>query len=299
MPIVAELPLTYSQVVDEIVALTDIPRAEVEHRVWQEALQIGWNVARDVQTFDVHPHRYDANMERLYREGDGFIFESLVHWARSRRQKWIEQTLERIRRFARQEGVAPERLSILALGDGAGSDSLYLAFNGCAVDYFDVPGSRTFEFALRRFDRYGVLNTRINVLPDDPLRGARQYDLLVSFEVLEHLPHPPTAAGDIARVLRPGGLALITESFSAVNDQFPTHLATNARYEGQTPFLFLRHGMALSWYSLDPLFKPMEFCKENGHGRAGSMRLLSDFRVMRAYQHGVRQHLVASLRRRN
>ena len=290
-------PLTYAELVDEIVGLTDLPRAEVEHRVWQEALQIGWNVARDVERFGVRPHVYDANMERLYRDGDGFIFESLVHFARSRRQKWIAQALERVRRCAREAGVAPAELRILALGDGVGSDSLYLAANGCTVEYFDVPGSRTFDFALRRFDRYGMLNTRINVLPHDPLRGSRQYDVVLSFEVLEHLSQPPAAAGEIAAIVRPGGLALVTESFSAVNDQFPTHLAANARYEGQTPFLFLRHGLALSWYSTDPLFKPMEFRKAGGPRRSHTMRLLSDVRVMRAYQHGVRRHLAAKLRR--
>jgi SAM-dependent methyltransferase len=293
----ATLPLTYAELVDEIVGLTDLPRAEVEHRVWQEALQIGWNVARDVERFGVRPHVYDANMERLYRDGDGFIFESLVHFARSRRQKWIAQALERVRRCAREAGVAPADLRILALGDGVGSDSLYLAANGCTVEYFDVPGSRTFDFALRRFERYGMLNTRIHVLAEDPLRGSRRYDVVLSFEVLEHLSQPPAAAGGIAAIVRPGGLALVTESFSAVNDQFPTHLAANARYEGQTPFLFLRHGLALSWYSTDPLFKPMEFRKAGGPRRSHTMRLLADVRVMRAYQHGVRRHLASKLRR--
>ena len=293
----ATLPLTYAELVDEIVGLTDLPRADVEHRVWQEALQIGWNVARDVERFGVQPHVYDANMERLYRDGDGFIFESLVHFARSRRQKWIAQALERVRRCAREAGVAPADLRILALGDGVGSDSLYLAANGCTVEYFDVPGSRTFDFALRRFERYGMLNTRIHVLAEDPLRGSRRYDVVLSFEVLEHLSQPPAAAGEIAAIVRPGGLALVTESFSAVNDQFPTHLAANARYEGQTPFLFLRHGLALSWYSTDPLFKPMEFRKAGGPRRAHTLRLLADVRVMRAYQHGVRRHLASKLRR--
>lgn len=39
---------------------------------------------------------------------------------------------------------------------------------------------------------------------------ADAYDTLLNFEVLEHLPHPQRAVAEFARVLKPGGMLLIT-----------------------------------------------------------------------------------------
>lgn len=39
------------------------------------------------------------------------------------------------------------------------------------------------------------------------------------------------------------GVALITESFSAIVPNFPTHLKLNFKYADKTPFLFLRHNL--------------------------------------------------------
>lgn len=40
--------------------------------------------------------------------------------------------------------------------------------------------------------------------------GSAVYDTVLSFEVLEHLPHPPAAVREMARVLKPGGRLLIS-----------------------------------------------------------------------------------------
>ena len=69
-------------------------------------------------------------MRKLYRDGDGFIFETLVFWARPFRQKWIVHALERLVLHARACGTDLSQLRVLILGDGAGNDSLFLAQNG-------------------------------------------------------------------------------------------------------------------------------------------------------------------------
>lgn len=43
-----------------------------------------------------------------------------------------------------------------------------------------------------------------------PEIASNTYDTVFSFEVLEHLPHPQRAIGEMARVLKPGGALLIT-----------------------------------------------------------------------------------------
>jgi hypothetical protein len=61
---------------------------------------------------------------------------------------------------------------------------------------------------------------------------------------------------------------------------YPTHLARNERFSGRTPFLFVERGLALSWYSRDPLFKPIEFVKPAAISHLDRLRLLADRNVV-------------------
>jgi 2-polyprenyl-3-methyl-5-hydroxy-6-metoxy-1,4-benzoquinol methylase len=292
-----DIPVTFEGIVNEIVELTDLSRDEVERRVWLEAVDLGWNVSRDVDRLAVTPNKYDDRMDRLYREGDGFIFETLVFWAKPDRQRWSEQAVERIYSYAARTGLEPPEVKVLVLGDGTGNDSLYLAANGFCVDYFDVPGSKTFNFAMRRFERRGVLGRGVNVLHDYGSCLSSQYDVVISFELLEHLSQPQDAIRDISLMMRSGGIALITEAFEYVSNTFPTHLETNAKYAGRTPFMFLKNNMLLSWYSKDPAFRPMEFTRlERFSARALSSLLLDRAVVIDWLRHRVRR-LKSSVRR--
>lgn len=277
------IPLTFEAIVNEIVEFTNLPRDEVEHRVWAESLEPGWNVVRDARRFGVTPHKYDDKMLQLYREGDGYIFDTLVFWARPGRQRWTELALRRMNLYGARAGIRSEDIKVLMLGDGTGNDSLYLAANGLSVDYYDVPGSKTFDFAIKRFERHGMLGRRISILTDHELRLSRQYDVVVSFEVLEHLPQPLSAIRDMRSMLKVGGIALVTEAFEMVTDEYPTHLGSNTKYTGKTPFLFFRNGLLLSWYDLNPDMRPMEFTKLERTSLRDLRRLLADGNVRRQY----------------
>ncbi len=281
------IPITYRRIVEEIADVTSLPRDAVEHRVWMEALQLGWNVGRDVKRFGATPHEFDSRMER------SFIFETLVFWATPFRQQWIFQALDRIHHHACARGVSASEMRILLLGDGAGNDSFFFARNGFSVDYFDVPGSATYNFAVSRFRRQGFLGKEIRVLGayEDCLSGG--YDAVVSFEVLEHLPDAPAAIRDMAAALSAGGIALVTESFSYCLPSFPTHLRSNVRFAGRTPFLFLSNGLRLGWYSRAPLFRPMEFVKVDRSRLRDSFALVMDKNVFRTW----RVHRLRELRR--
>jgi len=274
------LPQTFSEVVDEVVRFTAISRCEAERRVWMESLELGWNVRHDVERFKVTPHQYDEHMERLYREGDGFIFETLVFWAAPNRQMWTAGAAERLFRYSEKAALLPNRLRILMLGDGAGSDSLYLANQGFCLDYFDVPGSLTSDFALKRFDYYGVLGENITVVDNYEQCLSSGYDAVITFEVLEHLPQPLEAIRDISRMLKTKGIALVTEAFEVLIPELPTHLAANRKYAARTPFLFLRNNLLLNWHNPPPIYRPAEYVKLEGSCLQDWLHLLKDKRLL-------------------
>jgi len=248
-----------------------------------QALSPGWNVLRDVAHFGVTPHVHDDKMDRLYQGGDGFIFETMVFWAKPDRLDWTREALRRIQVYEERTGAERSNLRILIFGDGTGNDSLFLASHGFHVDYFDVPGSKTFDFAIRRFDAYGLLQQSIRPLSEYQSCLNQEYDVVISFEVLEHLPRPLLTIRDIASTLKKGGIALITEDFGDITDRLPTHLKVNSRYVGQTPFRLLSHKMILSWSNRQTLFKPMEFVKTDTISTKNWLSLLGDFNVRSAF----------------
>jgi SAM-dependent methyltransferase len=290
------LPTTYQAVVNEIVKFTDLCESEVEHRVWMQALEPGWNIIQDVKHFGVTPFQFDDKMIRLYSEGYGFIFDSLVFWARPARQLWIQHALDRIQRYAELTGTTLNNLRILMHGDGPGNDSIYLASYGLNVDYYEVPGSRTFDFGIKRFQHYGFWGQSIKPVYDYQTCLQGQYDVIISFEVLEHLPDPIKAIKEINATLKPGGIALITEDFGDLAGYLPTHLKSGARYLGAAPFLFLKNNLVLTWYSQDELFKPFEFVKAL-RGTANWLALVRDYNVRNLYLSKYTNSLAKSIRK--
>ncbi len=279
-----KLPFSYQEIVDELVSFTDLPRQEVEHKVWMQALGEGV-VIQEAKHFGVTPHQYDDKMEQLYKEGYGLIIETMVFWASHERQLWIQQAIERIRLYAQKNARELNDLSILMLGDGTGNDSLELVKNGFKINYFDIPGSKTYEFATKRFAHYDLIGDRVNLISDYNSCLTSQYDIVLSFEVLEHLTDPIAAIRDINLMLKNSGIAIITEAFSAVYDNFPTHLKSNLKFVNQTPFIFLQNKMLLSWYSKKSFFKfkPMEFVKQQKISLPDFIFLLKDAKIRQPY----------------
>ncbi len=109
-------------------------------------------------------HKYGPEMHELYRRGDGFIFETLVSWARPQRKRYTQNALERIHAYAKRIGKEPEQLQILMLGDGTGNDSLYLIKNGLNLHYYDVPESKVFAFAVKRFQAYDLIGRKVTII---------------------------------------------------------------------------------------------------------------------------------------
>lgn len=273
-------PLTPKAIIDEIEELTGLPRASVEAKIRQEVLEPNSLIVQDARRLGVDFHVYNDKMENFYKQTDSFIFSLPVEFSTPARQEVLKQIKTRIEAYLirQTEAGRSERIHLLMLGDGIGSDTLYLrAFLGDRVDfyYFDVPGSKTFDFAIKRFQKY---NADVHILTEYDRIPQGFFDIVTSIEVLEHLPDPPRAIQQISGFLKVNGMALVTEFFSGVSPQYPSHLKSNLRYSGMTPFLFMAHGMVLTYCCKTfPLyFKPMEFVKKHHRSLSDFFRVFLD-----------------------
>jgi SAM-dependent methyltransferase len=243
-------PGTFEQIVDELTDLLDGSTREIiAERVWREALAVGTNVVAASQG-KITPHQYDSRMEDFYRSTDAFVIETIVESQRPGKQAVMQRIVERIR-LKMASAAGP--LEVLMLGDGSGGDTILLARefgSDLRLTYFDVPGSITFQCAMKRFARAEVEPTIITSYEAIP---KKRFDVLLSLEVLEHLPDPVRAAGDMRTFLKPDGIALVTESFNGVKPQFPTHLTSNLKYNGLQYVMFARQGFAPTYSHGKPM----------------------------------------------
>ncbi len=265
------------QIIDEITACTGWERPVVRDQVLREMKQPGSTQIQEALEQGLDFHVYNSAMDRFYKTAKSFIFVLSVDFYSKERQTLIGRVKERLQQYLKK---MPDdyKIKILMFGDGIGGDTLFLhSFfkERACFYYFDVPGSETFRYALKRFQLHGV---SVKILTDYSQIPSGAFDALISLEVLEHLPDPLTAIGDFRRFLRMDGIAIVSECFQGVCDQYPTHLRSNLKYAGKTPFLFLKKGLMLDYYARQwpLLFKPMEFVKREAVTALDWIRLSTD-----------------------
>ena len=101
-------------------------------------------------------------------------------------------------------------LRILEIGCGDGRLAVELGRRGAdvvAADFSPVAVQMAEERA--RQEGVGTVEARVEDIQSLPDSDA-SFDIVVSCETIEHVPHPPTAIGELVRVLKPGGTLLLT-----------------------------------------------------------------------------------------
>jgi SAM-dependent methyltransferase len=141
------------------------------------------------------------------------------------RAVWIEQTLRSV--------PAGSRL----LDAGAGEQQ-YRRFcdhlDYVSQDFAEYePGADACGLHFERWD-YGQLDivSDITAIPEPD----ESFDAVLCTEVLEHVPDPVAAIGELARLVRPGGQLIVTAPFCSLTHQSPYHYAT-----GFTCYFYEKH----------------------------------------------------------
>jgi len=111
---------------------------------------------------------------------------------------------------------------ILDFGGGAGDLCIELSSRGYEIDYYDI-SKPLHQFVEWRFSRRS--NSRVRMY-DDIIKIDNTYDVIVSFDVLEHLKDMPTTLDTLSRKVRKGGSFIFSGAFSGGS----LHLEENEKY---------------------------------------------------------------------
>jgi 2-polyprenyl-3-methyl-5-hydroxy-6-metoxy-1,4-benzoquinol methylase len=183
--------------------------------------------------------RTPAEMRAFYGETDLYIWE-LFGWHGS---PDYEPYLQRVDRIAELWPPASHPRA-LDYGTGIGTAALRLARLGYDVTIADVRG-RTLDFARARLHAHGVPAGAIEIDSDVLEFPSEHWDVIVSFDVFEHVPKPAAVVRALVRALRTGGGAAMVAGFDAHGERWPHHLAggTTAFAGHRWPLLLQGLGM--------------------------------------------------------
>jgi ubiquinone/menaquinone biosynthesis C-methylase UbiE len=135
--------------------------------------------------------------------------------------------VERDRWVARQAGRIPPGSRVLDVG--AGSCPYRSHFHHCV--YRTQDSAALSPEQLRDKHGYGQINYVCSAT-DIPVDDG-SFDVVLCTEVLEHVPEPARVVAELGRVLRPGGVLLLTAPLGSGLHQLPLHF-----YGGYTPFWY-------------------------------------------------------------
>lgn len=138
---------------------------------------------------------YAARFDAWYSELPSDPYRSTFAYGRMKADRFIQTALDRL----------PAGARVLDVGCGTGFHVSLLRQRG-----FDVlgiePGEDLRRRALQNNPGAEIVDGDVeNLALDD---GA--FDAVLAIEVIRHVPHPDRAVREISRVLKPGGLAIIT-----------------------------------------------------------------------------------------
>ncbi len=155
------------------------------------------NDAVSIETVADYWNRRPCNIRHSPREvGSREYFEEV-----EQRKYFVEPHIPEFAQFPRWNGKR-----VLEIGCGLGTDAVNFARAG--ADYTGVELSEaSLALARQRFDLFGLNGALLhgNAEQLDKVVPANSFDLVYSFGVIHHTPHPPEAVRQARRAIRPDG----------------------------------------------------------------------------------------------
>ena len=233
LDIIKEIDYLYSFFKDE-------DHKTILNKLFNELLLTGWNVCQEVEKFNVTPHVFNDNMLKFYAETNAFIYECLIDGMKVDKRKKDNFIIDCIIRYYKDK-----KIKILCYGDGIGLDSQIYAERGYDVFYFDFSGP-TSEFAMHRLKEKKLINKVTFINKEEELVN-NSFDVIICREVLEHIEMPIDTIKNLWNFLKLDGVCFLSESFSRVEECFPTHLHSNLKYTDEILNIMISSG----FYYLD------------------------------------------------
>ncbi len=147
------------------------------------------------------------------------LFQRIYRFNQYERDRWV----------AHQAKGIPSGSKVLDVG--AGTSPYRAFFSHCVYKAHDF-GLLSREH-MRDREAYGKIDYRSDIL-SIPVEDA-SFDAVICTEVLEHVPEPVMALRELQRILRQGGLLLLTAPLGSGIHQEPYHF-----YGGFTPYWYER-----------------------------------------------------------
>jgi 2-polyprenyl-3-methyl-5-hydroxy-6-metoxy-1,4-benzoquinol methylase len=238
-----------NQLAQVIAGVTERAEDDVRRELEREAADLGVHVREEMVGRSIPFHVWSPALAEFYARTDAFLYELAIwnrHPSKLAMRSWIGNFF-----FSAHAG---RPLRVLALGDGLGFDSAFLAQIGHFVTYVEV-SEWSLRFAREVFRRNGL---NVEIETDLAKVAMDSLDAVICLDVLEHVPDPPGLVAALAACLRPGGWLIVHAPFHLVGREWPTHLATNRRYCGSLG-LYRRSGLHL--YAGTPMWDPIVLAK--------------------------------------
>jgi SAM-dependent methyltransferase len=168
------------------------------------------------------PTRPDE-VRRFYSETSRYLWE-LLGWNGSQSYAPYLKRLGAI--AARFPPESHPRL--LDYGAGVGTAALYMSRLGYHVTIAEIPGL-TLEYASRRLSAHGIEFEVMSVVSDVPDLPKNSWDVVISFDVLEHVYFPQEVTSALVKAVRPSGGAALVAAFDSNEPEFPHHLSDRSK----------------------------------------------------------------------